>query len=48
MEKLITVVNKIQDVFNTLSISNEMQKQINLPQIVMVGAQVSLIKEGKI
>lgn len=38
MDELILVINKIQDVFNTLSITS--QKQIQLPQIVMVGAQV--------
>lgn len=39
MDKLISVVNKIQDIFNTLAISNQ---KIQLPQIVMVGAQVGL------
>jgi hypothetical protein len=40
LDKLIEAVNKLQDVFNTLSLDS--QSQIQLPQIVMVGAQVRL------
>lgn len=39
MDKLIPMINKIQDIFNTLSIPDH---KIPLPQIVMVGAQVRL------
>lgn len=46
MDKLILVINQIQDVFNTLSITS--QKQIKLPQIVMVGSQVINLKKKSI
>ena len=36
MEKLIPVINKLQDVFHTVG-----QDAIQLPQIVVVGTQVS-------
>lgn len=39
--KFIAAINKLQDVFNTLSIDSRNLLN-NLPQIVMVGAQVSL------
>jgi dynamin 1-like protein len=35
MEQLIPVINKLQDVFNTVG-----AESIQLPQIVVVGAQV--------
>ena len=37
MDKLIPVINKLQDVFNTVG-----QDAIQLPQIVVVGTQVSV------
>jgi len=36
MEKLIPVINKLQDVFHTVG-----QDSIQLPQIVVIGTQVS-------
>ena len=38
MEKLIPVINKLQDVFHTVG-----QDAIQLPQIVVVGTQVSTL-----
>lgn len=38
MEGLIPVINKLQDVFNTVG-----SETIQLPQIVVVGSQVRLI-----
>ena len=35
MEKLIPIINKLQDVFNTVG-----SEDIQLPQIVVVGSQV--------
>ena len=40
MDQLIPVINKLQDVFNTVG-----TEAIQLPQIVVVGAQVSWIFE---
>ena len=37
MEQLIPVINKLQDVFNTVG-----SEAIQLPQIVVVGTQVNL------
>jgi len=37
MESLIPVINKLQDVFNTVGTDS-----IQLPQIVVVGSQVEL------
>lgn len=43
LENLIIAVNKLQDVFNTLSLKLKNEKIAEwLPQIVMVGAQVRL------
>lgn len=39
MEALIPVINKLQDVFNTVGAD-----AIQLPQIVVVGSQVRIIK----
>jgi len=39
MEDLITVINKLQDVFNTLEVNA--REVIQLPQIVVVGSQVN-------
>lgn len=39
MEALIPVINKLQDVFNTVG-----SDAIHLPQIVVIGSQVSVIK----
>ena len=39
MVNLISAINKIQDIFNTLKVSNS----IKLPQIVMLGSQVMII-----
>jgi len=39
MEKLIPVINKLQDVFHTVG-----QDAIQLPQIVVVGTQVSTLR----
>lgn len=36
MAQLIGAINKIQDIFNTLKVSNS----VKLPQIVMLGSQV--------
>jgi hypothetical protein len=36
MKELISAINKLQDVFNTLNLPNS----IELPQIVMLGSQV--------
>ena len=36
MDSLITIINKLQDVFNTIG-----AETIQLPQIVVVGNQVS-------
>lgn len=41
MDKLISLINKLQDIRNNLSISD---KDIQLPQIVVVGSQVSFFK----
>lgn len=38
-KNLIEAINKLQDVFNILSIPSD---QIKLPQIVMVGTQVKI------
>lgn len=38
MEALIPVINKLQDVFNTVGADS-----IQLPQIVVLGAQVSTV-----
>ena len=40
MESLIPVINKLQDVFNTVGAD-----AIHLPQIVVVGSQVSHVSE---
>jgi len=37
MESLISVINKLQDVFNTVG-----SEVIQLPQIVVIGTQVSV------
>ena len=37
MEKLIPVINKLQDVFHTVG-----KEAIQLPQIVVIGTQVSI------
>lgn len=37
MERLIPIVNKLQDVFSTIGVDT-----INLPQIVVIGSQVIL------
>lgn len=42
MEALIPVVNKLQDVFNTVG-----SDSIQLPQIVVLGSQVRGSKRGK-
>lgn len=42
MEALIPVINKLQDVFNSVG-----TEAIQLPQIVVVGAQVSVNKIAK-
>ena len=42
MEALIPVVNKLQDVFNTVG-----SDAIQLPQIVVLGSQVSQYFSGK-
>ena len=39
MESLIPVINKLQDVFNTVGADS-----IHLPQIVVVGSQVRIIE----
>lgn len=39
MEALIPVVNKLQDVFNTVG-----SDSIQLPQIVVLGSQVNYLK----
>jgi len=39
MEGLIPVINKLQDVFNTVG-----SETIQLPQIVVIGSQVYLLK----
>ena len=38
MEQLIPVINKLQDVFQTVG-----REAIQLPQIVVIGAQVEII-----
>lgn len=43
MEALIPVVNKLQDVFNTVG-----SDSIQLPQIVVLGSQVSEIRKKSI
>ena len=43
MEALIPVINKLQDVFNTVGADS-----IQLPQIVVVGSQVSFLLLCKI
>ena len=43
MDQLIPVINKLQDVFNTVG-----SEAIQLPQIVVVGAQVWTYLFGKI
>ena len=43
MDQLIPVINKLQDVFNTVG-----SEAIQLPQIVVVGAQVCTISWGNI
>ena len=40
MEHLIPVINKLQDVFNTVG-----SETIQLPQIVVIGTQVNFIHE---
>lgn len=42
MEALIPVINKLQDVFNTVG-----SDAIQLPQIVVLGSQVSVRKNTK-
>lgn len=42
MEALIPVINKLQDVFNTVG-----SDSIQLPQIVVLGSQVSLNETPK-
>lgn len=39
LDALIPVINKLQDVFNTVAVSGGLNT-IELPQIVVVGAQV--------
>lgn len=41
MEALIPVINKLQDVFNTVG-----SDSIQLPQIVVLGSQVSCYREN--
>lgn len=41
MEALIPVINKLQDVFNTVG-----SDSIQLPQIVVLGSQVSSYREN--
>ena len=43
MEKLIPVINKLQDVFHTVG-----KEAIQLPQIVVVGTQVSTCSHFRI
>ena len=43
MDQLIPVINKLQDVFNTVG-----SEAIQLPQIVVVGAQVCTVYFGNI
>lgn len=40
MEALIPILNKLQDVFNTVG-----SESIQLPQIVVVGSQVCFLKD---
>ena len=42
MESLIPVINKLQDVFNTVGADS-----IHLPQIVVVGSQVRIFRKKK-
>lgn len=42
MEALIPVINKLQDVFNTVG-----SDSIQLPQIVVLGSQVSIRRQCK-
>lgn len=42
MEGLIPVINKLQDVFNTVG-----SETIHLPQIVVIGTQVCAHNEGQ-
>lgn len=41
MDQLIPVINKLQDVFNTVG-----TEAIQLPQIVVVGAQALVLSRG--
>jgi len=41
MEQLIPIINKLQDVFNTVG-----SEAIQLPQIVVVGSQVKISYEN--
>lgn len=41
MEKLIPIINKLQDVFNTVG-----SEAIQLPQIVVVGSQVHVVLDN--